>query len=190
MLQTVGLDPGSVLSLGFFALGASELLPEWERETVKRRVLTAEQVIFAGAELNFQPSGDNGITLEFSLSLLEKFNWNVMNEDCVQCISYTLCLTTARINLVRSTLEHTVATDLESNRGPFFSWSGCERQHIIIWGDVSIPWRQPVGNYMSLILENNDVKVKQEQKGDREQVFAIVLRIYCRYKEHIWEHAS
>lgn len=38
---------------------------------------------------------------------------------------------------------------------------------------------------MSLILENNDVKVKQEQKGDREQVFAIVLRIYCRYKEHI-----
>lgn len=69
MLQTVRLTPGSVL-----VLGASELLLKQEQETVKRRVLMAQQVIFAGAELNFQPSGDNGVTLEFSLSLLEKFN--------------------------------------------------------------------------------------------------------------------
>lgn len=34
----------------------------------------AQQVIFDGAELNFQPSGDNGATLELSLYLLEKFN--------------------------------------------------------------------------------------------------------------------
>lgn len=48
---------------------------------------------------------------------------------------------------------------------------------------MSIPWRQPVRNYMELILDNNDVKVKQVQKCDREQVFVIVLRIYCRCKE-------
>lgn len=47
----------------------------------------AQQVIFAGADLDFQLSGDNSVTLEFSLSLLEKFNWNEMNEDCVQCTS-------------------------------------------------------------------------------------------------------
>lgn len=34
----------------------------------------AQQVIFAGADLDFQPSGDNSVTPEFSLSLLEKFN--------------------------------------------------------------------------------------------------------------------
>lgn len=34
----------------------------------------AQQVIFAGAELNFQPSCDNGASLEFSPSLLE--NWD------------------------------------------------------------------------------------------------------------------
>lgn len=58
----------------FFALGASELLPKREQETIKRRVLMAQQVIFAGADLDFQPSGDNSVTPEFSLSLLEKFN--------------------------------------------------------------------------------------------------------------------
>jgi len=30
----------------------------------------AQQVIFAGAELNFQASGDNGVTLKFSFSWL------------------------------------------------------------------------------------------------------------------------
>lgn len=60
--------------MGFFALGASELLPKREQEAVKRKVLMAQQVIFAGADLDFQPSGDNSVTLEFSLSLLEKFN--------------------------------------------------------------------------------------------------------------------
>lgn len=47
----------------------------------------AQQVIFAGAELNFQPSCDNGATPEFSPSLLENLDWNVMNEGCMQCIS-------------------------------------------------------------------------------------------------------
>lgn len=47
------------------------MLPKKELEAVKRGVLMAQQVIFAGAELNFQPSADNGVTLEFRLSLLE-----------------------------------------------------------------------------------------------------------------------
>lgn len=32
-----------------------------------------------------------------------------------------------------------------------------------MWGDVSVPWRQSVRDYMELILDNNDVKVKQAQ---------------------------
>lgn len=42
-------------------------------ETAERRALMAEQVTFAGAELNFEPSGGNGVTLGISLSLA-KFN--------------------------------------------------------------------------------------------------------------------
>lgn len=38
-----------------------------EQEAVKWRVLMAQQVKFAAAELNFQPSGDDGGTLEVSL---------------------------------------------------------------------------------------------------------------------------
>lgn len=62
-----------MLSSGCFALGAVELLPKKEQEAVQRRV-SAQQVTFVGAELNYQPSGDNGVTFEFSLSLLERFN--------------------------------------------------------------------------------------------------------------------
>lgn len=43
---------------------------------------------------------------------------------------------------------------------------------------------------MELVLENSDVKVKQAQKCDREQVFVIVLKIYFRHEERAREHAS
>lgn len=33
-----------------------------------------------------------------------------------------------------------------------------------MWGDVSVPWRQSVRDYMELILDNNDVKVKQAHR--------------------------
>lgn len=51
-----------------------------------------------------------------------------------------------------------------------------------MWGNVSVAWRQSVRDYMELILDNNDVKVKQAEY-DREQIPGRVLGIYCRYKE-------
>lgn len=42
---------------------------------------------------------------------------------------------------------------------------------------------------MELILDNNDVKVKQAEY-DREQIPGRVLGIYCRYKERTWELSS
>lgn len=52
--------------------GASWFRGRWvatkqEQEAVKWRVLMAQQIMFAGAELNFQPPGDDGGALEASL---------------------------------------------------------------------------------------------------------------------------
>ena len=54
-LNTINCQTRSRLCVifGVFCFGVSELLPKKEQEAVKRRVLMAQQAIFAGAEFNF-----------------------------------------------------------------------------------------------------------------------------------------